>query len=97
MVRRKIITRPAITRPAALRRGPATSEIRIYQELIRLAAEQSRVLAEERMSAGKNQDFKRRLQAIERYKEDLLKRLPPRTAPSAPAEKQGNPVMKLRY
>jgi RNA polymerase-interacting CarD/CdnL/TRCF family regulator len=105
MVRKKIITRPAMTRPAALRRGPVTSEIRIYQELIRLAAERSRVLAEERMWAGKYQEFQRRLQAIERYQEDLLKRLsPPGRSPSAPPAKQdegsplgGNPVMKLRY
>lgn len=105
MVRRKIITRPAMTRPVVLRRGPVTGEIRIYQELIRLAAERSRVLAEERMWAGKSQEFQRRLQAMDRYQEDLLKRLsPPGGSTSAPRGKQGedspragNPVMKLRY
>ena len=105
MVRKKFISRPAMTRPAVLRRGPVTSEIRIYQELIRLSAERSRVLAEERLFAGKSQGFKERLQAIERYQEDLLKRVrPPGGSPSDPPVKQGegspragNPVVKMRY
>lgn len=105
MVRKKFISRPAMTRPSALRRGPVTSEIRIYQELIRLSAERSRVLAEERLFAGKYQGFKERLQAIERYQEDLLKRVrPPGGSPSDTPGKQGegspragNPVMKMRY
>ena len=105
MVRRKIITRPAMTRPAVLRRGPVTSEIRIYQELIRLSAELSRVLAEERLFAGKSQGFKERLQAIERYQAELLQRVrPPGGNTSDPPAKQGecspragNPVMKMCY
>ena len=105
MVRKKFISRPAMTRPAVLRRGPVTSEIRIYQELIRLSAERSRVLAEERMWAGKYQEFHRRLQGIERYQEELLQRVrPPGGNPSDPPAKQGegspragNPVMKMRY
>ena len=105
MVRKKFSSRPAMTRPAVLRRGPVTSEIRIYQELIRLSAERSRVLAEERMWAGKYQEFQGRLQAIERYQEDLLKRVrPPGGSPSDPPVKQGegspragNPVVKMRY
>ncbi len=105
MVRKKVISRPAMTRPAVLRRGPVTSEIRIYQELISLTAQRTRVLAEERLFAGKSQGFKERLQAIERYQEDLLKRVrPPGGNPSDPPAKQGegssragNPVMKMRY
>ncbi len=105
MVRKKVISRPAMTRPAVLRRGPVTSEIRIYQELISLTAQRTRVLAEERLFAGKSQGFKERLQAIERYQEDLLKRVrPPGGNPSDPPVKQGegssragNPVMKMRY
>jgi len=105
MVRKKFSSRPAMTRPAVLRRGPVTSEIRIYQELISLTAQRTRVLAEERLFAGKPQGFKERLQAIERYKEDLLQRVrPPGGNPSDPPAKQGegspragNPVMKMRY
>jgi len=105
MVRKKFSSRPAMTRPAALRRSQVTSEIRIYQELIRVSAELSRVLAEERLFAGKSQGFKERLQAIERYQEDLLQRVrPPGGNPSDPPVKQGeglpragNPVMKMRY
>jgi len=105
MVRKKFSSRPAMTRPAVLRRSSVTSEIRIYQELIRLSAERSRVLAEEQLFAGKYQSFKERLQAIERYQEDLLKRVrPPGGNPSDPPAKQGegssragNPVMKMRY
>jgi hypothetical protein len=105
MVRKKFSSRPAMTRPAVLRRGQVTSEIRIYQELISLTAQRTRVLAEEQLFAGKSQGFKERLQAIERYKEDLLQRVrPPGGSPSDPPVQQGeglpragNPVMKMRY
>lgn len=105
MVRKKFSSRPAMTRPAVLRRGQVTSEIRIYQELISLTAQRTRVLAEERLFAGKSQGFKERLQAIERYQEDLLKRvrLPGGDPSDTPARQDegssraGNPVMKLRY
>jgi len=75
MARNKIIIRPAMLRPVTLRRGTVVGEIRIYQELIRLAAERTRITQEHRMWDQKRQPIEGNLAALDRYRDDLFKRL----------------------
>ena len=93
MARKKIALRPAMTRPATLRRGVVAGETRIYQEMTRLAAERTRVLQEHRMWAQKRHAIEGELQVLEKYREELLNRLalerPAAPCPGQPGQHGG--------
>lgn len=75
MIKKKLSARPLMTSPVQLRRGTLVGEIRIYQELIKLAAEKTRIMQESRMWSQKGHGIEGQIKAIESYQSDLFARL----------------------
>lgn len=75
MIKKKLTGRPLMTSPVMLRRGAVVGEVRIYQELIKLAAEKTRIMQESRMWSQKGHGIEGKIKAIESYQRDLFARL----------------------
>jgi len=75
VTKKKLTGRPLMTSPVMLRRGAVVGEVRIYQELIKLAAEKTRIMQESRMWSQKGHGIEGQLKAIESYQKDLFARL----------------------
>lgn len=75
MNNKRLTGRPLMTGPLMLRRGTVVGEVRIYQELIKLAAEKTRKMQERRMWSQKSQGIEAQLHAIDSYQKDLFARL----------------------
>lgn len=75
MIKKKLSARPLMTSPVQLRRGTLVGEVRIYQELIKLAAEKARIMQENRMWSQKGHGIEGQIKAIESYQRDLFARL----------------------
>lgn len=104
MTKKKLTGRPLMTSPVMLRRGTVVGEVRIYQELIKLAAEKTRIMQESRMWSQKGQGIEGKIKAIESYQKDLFARLNLTHSfskcPDRQKEDQGgssNGAMKLRF
>ncbi|MBI4235904.1 MAG: hypothetical protein HY688_00930 [Chloroflexi bacterium] len=98
-MRRGTKAHPAMLRPVTVRRSAmVVGEVRTYQELIRLAVERMRLLREREMAERGHGSLDGQIHAVERYREELLRRLGVRTqppgSPTPPAGEAPDPDQK---
>lgn len=76
MFKGRRLVRASVMHPVGVRSSArVTSQVGVFQELLRLAAQGDRLVQEQKVLAQKKLEIEARLEAIDRHREDLLKRL----------------------